>query len=417
MKSDTSQVVVTGLGALTPLGGDVTSTWSAMIAGRSGNRRLDDGWTQGLPVRIAAPVVADLAEVIARSEKRRMDRSVQLVLAAARQAWQHAGAPSVKPERLATSVGVGLGSIKCLLDSHEKIKATGWRKLSPYTVPMFMPNGAAAVLSIEFNAKAGSHTACGGCASGAEAIGHGMRLIRAGRADVVVAGGTDAAILPLNIAAFARMGALSLHSDEPERACRPFDKSGDGFVLGEGAGVVILESADHAARRGATVHAVAAGVGYASDPGSLMRADPDAPALGAAMRDALADANLSGDSVVHINANASANPDGDGTEIMAIQATLGQAARGVCVSATKAMTGHLVGGSGAVEAIATICALRASAAPPTLNLEIPCDEVSIAGIHVAPEACELMRKTGIRVGLSNSGGFGVQCVTLAFAAA
>jgi 3-oxoacyl-[acyl-carrier-protein] synthase II len=411
--SDTSQVVVTGMGAITPLGDDVTSTWSAMIAGKSGIRRLDEDWAQSLPVRIAAPAPVDLLAVTSASERRRTDRSVQLALATARQAWQHAGEPSVKPERLAISIGVGLGSIGSIIDAQQKIRDKSWRRLSPFTVPMFMHNDAAATLGIELDAQAGSHAFCGGCA-GAEGIGFGIGLIRAGRADVVVAGGTDAAILPLCLAAFARMRVLSLHNDEPERACRPFDKSGDGFVIGEGAGVVVLESAGHAARRGAMVHAVAAGAGYASDPDGLMRVDPDALTLGAAMRAALADAKMTAERVVHINAHASANPDGDGAEITAIEATLGSAARGVCVSATKAMTGHLLGGAGAVEAIASICALRASAAPPTLNLEVPRDEVRVAGIRVAAEPCELVRKTGPRVALSNSGGFGGQCVTLAF---
>ena len=255
------RVVVTGLGAVTPLGGDVTSTWAALLAGQSGVRGLSESWADELPVRIAAPAIVDLASMIPSRQLRRIDRFEQLALIAAREAWQDAGAPQAREDRLGVSIGSGVGGLGATLDAYDTLKEGGWQRLSPFTVPMLMPNGAAAWIGIELGARAGVHTAVSACASSAEAIGHGMRMIRSGQADVVMAGGAEAAILPLSIAAFAVVCALSLRNDDPERASRPFDKARDGFVLGEGAGVIVLESADHAARRGAVVRAVAAGVG------------------------------------------------------------------------------------------------------------------------------------------------------------
>jgi 3-oxoacyl-[acyl-carrier-protein] synthase II len=410
------RVVVTGLGAVTPLGGDVPSTWAALLAGQSGVRRLSESWADELPVRIAAPVTVDLASMIPSRQQRRMDRVEQLALIAARQAWQDAGAPQVREDRLGVSVGSGVGGLGTTLEAYDTLKERGWQRLSPFTVPMLMPNGAAAWIGIELGARAGVHTPVSACASSAEAIGYGMHMIRSGRADVVVAGGAEAVILPFIISAFAVMRALSLRNDAPERASRPFDKARDGFVLGEGAGMMVLESAGHAARRGAVVRAVAAGVGYYADAYHVAQTAPDGAGAAQAIQCALADAGVAPERVVHINAHATSTPAGDAAEAMAIQRAIGSTASGIIVSATKSMTGHLLGGAGGVESIATICALRDSVAPPTINLEDPDDDIISAGIHVVTEPRELRTGPDPAVALNNSFGFGGHNVTLAFMA-
>jgi 3-oxoacyl-[acyl-carrier-protein] synthase II len=408
------RVVVTGLGAITPLGGDVASTWAALLAGQSGARKLTESWADELPVRIAAPATADLASMISSRQLRRMDRCEQLALVAARQAWRDAGAPQVREDRLAVSVGSGIGGLGATLEAYDMFKEQGWQRLSPFTVPMFMPNGPAAWIGIELGARAGVHATVSACASSAEAIGYGMHMIRSGRADVVVAGGVEATILPFAIASFAVMRALSVRNDDPERASRPFDKARDGFVLGEGAGMIVLESAGHAARRGAVVHAVAAGVGYSADAYHVAQTAPDGAGSAQAIQRALADAGARPEQVVHINAHATSTPAGDVAEAMAIRRAIGAPASGITVSATKSMTGHLLGGAGAVESIATICALRQSVAPPTINLEDPDDEIISAGIHVAAKPCEFRTAPNPAVALNNSFGFGGHNVTLAF---
>jgi 3-oxoacyl-[acyl-carrier-protein] synthase II len=291
----------------------------------------------------------------------------------------------------------------------------GWQRLSPYAVPMLMPNGAAGWIAIELNARAEVHTTVSACASGAEAIAYAIDMIRAGRADVVLAGGTEAAIIPLNVAAFAAMRALSTRNDEPERASRPFDKGRDGFLLGEGAGMVVVESAEHAARRGAAVHAIAAGFGYSSDAHHIAQPDPEGTGLMKAMQRALADSGLAPEQIVHVNAHATSTPAGDVVEGQSIARVLGDAAGGAVVSATKSMTGHLLGGAGAVESVATILALREHVAPPTINLDDPDDE---AGIDIATEPRKLAPHTRAPMAaLNNSFGFGGANVALAFTAA
>lgn len=417
MSAYPERVVVTGFGAVTPLGGDVPSTWAAMLAGQSGVRELSESWADDLPVRIAAAAIVDLASMIPARQLHRMDRSEQLALIAARQAWQDAGAPQVREDRLGVSIGSGVGGLGATLDAYDTLKERGWQRLSPFTVPMFMPNGPAAWVGIELGARAGVHAAVSACASSTEAIGYGMHMIRSGQADVVVAGGAEAVILPFTIAAFAVMRALSLRNDDPERASRPFDKARDGFVLGEGAGMIVLESASHAARRGAVVRAVAAGVGYSADAYHLAQTAPDGAGAARAIERALADAGVAPEQVVHINAHATSTPTGDAAEAMAIQRAIGSRANGIIVSATKSMTGHLLGGAGGVESIATICALRDSVAPPTINLEDPDDEIMSAGIHVTTKPCELRTGPDPVVALNNSFGFGGHNVTLAFMSA
>ncbi len=370
-------VVVTGLGATTPLGGDVASTWSAMLAGTSGVRRLTDSWVDSLPVKIAATAAVDPVAVVGRVQARKMDRCEQFALAAAREAWADAGSPEVEPYRLGVAVTSGIGGIGSTLTAYDALNAKGWERISPYTVPMLMPNGAAGWISIEFHAKAGAHALVSACASGAESIGYGIDMIRYGRADVVIAGGAEAAIMALNVGAFARMGAMSTRNDEPERASRPFDKGRNGFVLGEGAGVVILESEEHAVARGARIYAVAAGAGYSSDAHHISLGAPDGEGVTFAINQALKNGGVSPSQVVHINAHATSTPGGDPLEARAIEGALGAETAGVVVSATKSMTGHLLGGAGAVETVAAIMALVDRTAPPTINLEDPDDDLAI----------------------------------------
>ncbi len=415
MGTDRTRVVVTGLGAITPVGADVPSTWESLKAGRSGVQRLTADWAAALPTKIAAWAAADPASMIDRVQSRRLDRFEQFALIAAREAWADAGSPDVDPERLGVVVSSGIGGIASTLSAYDTLKEKGWSRLSPYTVPMLMPNGAAGWLAIELGARAGVHTTVSACASGAEAIGYAMDMIRSGRADVVVAGGSEAAILELNIAAFAAMRALSTRNEEPERASRPFDKGRDGFVLGEGAGIVVLESAEHAAARGAHVHAVAAGVGYSSDAHHIAQPDPTGTGLKLVIGRALADAGIDPGRVVHVNAHATSTPAGDVVEAQAIAAALGAAASGVVVSATKSMTGHLLGGAGAVESVAAILALRDKVAPPTINLEDPDDD---AGLVISTQPQELKaRGSGPMAVINNSFGFGGANVALAFTGA
>ena len=415
MTVERETVVVTGLGATTPLGGDVASTWAAMLEGRSGARRLEELWAEELPVRIAAWAAADPAEVVGRVQARRMDRCEQFALAAAREAWADAGAPEADPERIGVAVTSGIGGIGSTLAAYDTLNSKGWQRISPYTVPMLMPNGSAGWISMEVGARAGAHSVVSACASGAEAVGYGIDMIRSGRADVVVAGGTEAAIMPLNIAAFAVMRAMSTRNDEPERASRPFDKARDGFVLGEGAGMLVLESLSHARRRGAMVHAVAAGAGYSSDAYHIAHPVPDGAGVMAAINRALADARVGPEQVVHVNAHATSTPEGDALEAQALVKALGPAADGVVVTSTKSMTGHLLGGAGAIESVAAVLALREHVAPPTINLEDLDDDVPV---DVATEPRPLTKRGSEPMAVVNNAfGFGGHNVSLVFTAA
>jgi 3-oxoacyl-[acyl-carrier-protein] synthase II len=412
--NDQVSVVVTGLGATTPLGGDVASTWSAMLAGTSGVQRLTDSWVDTLPVKIAAPAAADPVAVVGRVQARRMDRCEQLALVAAREAWADAGAPEVEPYRLGVAVSSGIGGIGSTLTAYDTLRERGWDRISPYTVPMLMPNGAAGWISIELGAKAGAHALVSACASGAESIGYGIGMIRSGRADVVVAGGTEAAIMALNVGAFAAMRAMSTRNDEPSRASRPFDKGRDGFVLGEGAGVLILESLPHALARGARIYAVAAGAGYSADAFHISHGSPDGGGVSFAMSTALADASVSPSQVTHVNAHATSTPEGDPLEARAIETVFGDSSSSVVVSATKSMTGHLLGGAGAIESVASVKALTDRTAPPTINLDDLDDEVSIS---VATKATPLAPHAGVdgpMAVLNNAFGFGGHNVALVF---
>jgi 3-oxoacyl-[acyl-carrier-protein] synthase II len=408
-------VVVTGLGATTPLGGDAASTWAAMLDGRSGVRRLTEPWVEELPVRIAATAAVDPVEIVGRVQARRMDRCEQFALVASREAWADAGAPELDPERLGVAVTSGIGGIGSTLAAYDILNSKGWQRISPYTVPMLMPNGSAGWISMELGAHAGAHALVSACASGAEAIGYGIDMIRSGRADVVVAGGTEAAIMPLNIGAFAVMRAMSTRNDDPERASRPFDKARDGFVLGEGAGMLVLESLSHARQRGARIYAVAAGAGYSSDAYHIAHPAPDGAGVAAAIGRALADARVDPEQVVHVNAHATSTPEGDPLEAQALVKALGSAADGVIVTSTKSMTGHLLGGAGAIESVAAILSLRDQVAPPTINLDDLDDDVPV---EVATEPRPLAKRGAEPMAVVNNAfGFGGHNVSLVFTAA
>ncbi|GIE84672.1 beta-ketoacyl-ACP synthase II [Actinoplanes regularis] len=403
----TVDVVVTGLGATTPLGGDVASTWDAMLAGRSGVSPLTQEWAGQLAVRIAAQIAVDPAEVIERVRMRRLDRSEAMAIVAANEAWADAGlaGTGLDPERLAVSFGSGIGGAITMLDQDDVLEQSGPRRVSPHTVPMLMPNGPAAYVGLELGARAGVRAMASACATGAEAVALGLDLIRAGRADVVVAGSTEAVIHPLPIAGFASMRAMSTRNDDPERASRPWDKNRDGFVLGEGAGALILERADHAAARGATVYARLAGAGITSDGYDIVQPDPECNGGIRAMRMAVRDAGLTGADIVHVNAHATSTPVGDMGEIKGIKAALGSHP---VITSTKSMTGHLLGAAGALESIATILAIRDGVVPPTINLDDPDDRLDL------DVAAHKARPLEIAAAMNNSFGFGGHNVALVF---
>ncbi|MEU5130294.1 beta-ketoacyl-[acyl-carrier-protein] synthase family protein [Streptomyces mobaraensis] len=396
-------VLVTGLGATTPLGGDTASTWAAMLAGESGIGPIEEEWAAALPVRIAGRLKVEPTEVLDRVKARRMDRCEQIALIAAREAWADAGRPEVDPERLAVVIGTGTGGALTLLGQDDVLETSGVRKVSPHTVPMLMANGPAAWVSIELGARGGAHTPVSACASGAEAIAQGLDLIRLGRADVVVAGGTEACVCALPMAGFAQAKAHSTRNDEPERASRPFDVDRDGFVIGEGAAVVVLERAGFAAARAARAHAALAGAGVTSDAHHITAAHQDGQVR--AMRRALTDAGLSPRDIALVQAHATSTQLGDLTEARSVAEALGTHP---VVTATKSMTGHLFGAAGALGAIATILALRDGAVPPTRNLDTQDPDIPLDIVTGVP------RRGPLTAGLANAFGFGGHNASLVF---
>jgi 3-oxoacyl-[acyl-carrier-protein] synthase II len=403
-------VVVTGLGATTPLGGDVPSTWAAALAGQSGARTFDNDWVEryGLPVSFAASIKVAPDEVLARPELKRMDPSAQYAVIATRQAWADAGAPEVAAERLGAVVSSGIGGIWTTLDGWDTLREKGARRMLPMTVPMLMPNSPSAFVSLELGAKAGAHALVSACASGAEAIGYGVEMIRSGRADVVVAGGTEATIHPMPIAAFAASRTLSLRNDDPAGASRPYDVARDGFVIGEGSGVLVLESAEHAAARGARVYAQISGVGLSSDGYHITSPEPSGEGQIRAMRQAIEEAGVSAADIVHVNAHATSTVVGDLIEARSVRGLLGSDADHVALSATKSMTGHLLGGAGALETIFTVLALRERLAPPTINVTDPDPELVLDLVRDVPRALP----SGQIAAINNSFGFGGHNVAL-----
>ncbi len=415
MLTRTGEVVVTGLGATTPLGGDVPSTWRGLTGGRSATRLLTEEWAEPLPIRIAAPAAVDPGSVLDRVEARRLDRTVQFAQVALREAWADAGFTgrageegNPEPDRVGVVMGSGIGGVGALLHSNELMTTGRTRAMSPHAVTMVMANGAAAQASLTINARAGAHAPNSACAAGAEAVAMGLDMIRLGRADVVAVGGSEAMIHPLVLTAFATMHAMSRNHDDPEHASRPYDKHRDGFVLGEGAGVLVLESADHARARGARAYCELAGVGVSADAHHRVRPEPEGRGLAHAMRKALDDAGLSPRDVVHVSAHATSTTQGDVAESRAMVSVLGRG--GYAVSAVKSAAGHLIGGSGALGAVATVLALRDRMAPPIANLENVDDAIDLDLVRIGPRPLP----GGQVAALSNSAGFGGHNVVLAF---
>lgn len=403
-------IVITGLGATTPLGGDIESTWDALRSGKSGVAAITEEWVgrYDLPVRIAAKLAVEPADCLKRVEARRWDRCEQVAVIAAREAWQHAGAPGIEPERLAVVIGTGIGGALTLLEQDDLLENAGMRKVSPLTIPMLMPNGPAAHVGLELGARGGVHAPVAACASGAEALAIAWRMLRAGEVDVVVAGGAEACITALPIAGFSQMRAMSTRNDEPERASRPFDIARDGFVLGEGAGVMVLEREEFAAARGATVHGRLAGVGTSSDSHHITAPEPEGTGAARAISAALRTAGLAKSDVGHVNAHATATPVGDVAEAAAIRSSIGDHP---VITAPKSSLGHLLGAAGAVEGMACVLAIRDGVVPPTLNLEDPDPGVQL---DVATGSA---REVQLHAAINDSFGFGGHNVALAFTSA
>jgi 3-oxoacyl-[acyl-carrier-protein] synthase II len=382
-----------------------------LIAGKSGVRLLTEDWREILPVHFAARVATEPADQMERVEMRRLDRSEQFALIASREAWKDAGSPELDKERLGVVIASGIGGVITLLDQFDNLKEKGARGVSPHTVPMLMPNGPAANVGLELQAKAGVHTPVSACASGAEAIGYALEMIRTNRADVIVSGGVEAAIHQLPMAGFAAMKALSTRNDAPERASRPYDADRDGFVLGEGGGVLILEEYEHAKARGAKIYCELVGQGLSSDGYHIAAPDPDGSGVQRAIKFALADAKLSTKDIVHLNAHATSTPAGDVAEANALRFALGKDSDHVAVSATKSMTGHLLGGAGAIESVFIVKALQERLAPPTINIENLDPAVTIDVVRDTPRTLP----AGQIAALNDSFGFGGHNVVLAFA--
>ena len=403
-------VVVTGLGTVNPLGGDVDSTWSALHEGTCAIRPLEHSWVEDyeLPVRIGAPLAINPADLLPPRQIRRLDRSSQCALLAARQAWEQAGSPQIGSQRLAVSVSPGMGPVLSVMEAWDTLRDRGPRRVLPTAVPALMPNAPAAAVGIDLGAQAGIHAPVSACASGAEAIAYGADLIALGRADVVVAGGTDAALHPMTVAAFGAMRALSTRNEDPATASRPFAPDRDGFVLGEGAGILVLERAEHAAARGAQALAVLAGSAVTADAFDVARPEPSGTQQERALRLALERAGLDAGRIGHVNAHATSTPAGDIVEAGVLSRSLPAAA----VSATKSATGHLLGGAGGLEAVLTVMALRERWAPPTLQPAGVDPELIELGLDVVgPQGRSL---PDLEAAASTSFGFGGHNVALVF---
>ena len=405
------RVVVTGIGATTPLGGDATSSWKALLEGKSGISSIEAEWVSKyeLPVTFAGQAKIPSSDVLTPQEAKRLDPSSQLALISAREAWKDAGEPEVAPERLAVDFATGIGGVWTLLDAFEILKERGPRRVLPMTVPMLMPNGPAAAIGMDLGARAGVRTAVSACASGNESIANAFQRIRLGEADVVVAGGAEAAIHPLPIAAFAAMQALSKRNDNPQAASRPYDTDRDGFVMSEGAGALVLEEYESAKARGAKIYCEIVGAAVTSDAYHITAPDPEGSGAARAVLGALSQAGALPEEVEHVNAHATSTPVGDIAEYTALKRVFGDHTNALMVTATKSQTGHLLGGAGAIEAIFTILALREQICPGTINLE---NQDPAIELNVPRVPTPLTRKDAVAI--SNSFGFGGHNAVLAF---
>ncbi|SFY49737.1 beta-ketoacyl-[acyl-carrier-protein] synthase family protein [Streptomyces sp. F-1] len=397
------RVLVTGVGAMTPLGADAPSSWAGLLDGKSGVRFLTEEWAADLPVHVAAGLTVDPASLLPRTEARKLDRGEQIAVLSAREAWQDAGAPQVEPERCAVVIGTGTGGVLTTLGQDDVFERAGIRRLSPFAVPMLMANGPAAWVSMDLGAKGGARTPVSACASGAEALALGQDLIRGGRADVVVAGGVEACLHPFTIAAFAQMKALSTRSADPEAVSRPFDVDRSGFVMGEGAGMMVLERAEFARARGARAYGTLAGSAVTSSADHITASDAEGQAF--AMELALRDADLTPADIGVVHAHATSTESGDLAEAEAIGRVVGGHA---AVTATKSMTGHMMGASGTVGAMAAVLALEHGAVPATRNLDALDPRVELDVVRGEP-------RTGRwSAALANAFGFGGHNVSLVF---
>ncbi|MCR2761892.1 beta-ketoacyl-[acyl-carrier-protein] synthase family protein [Microbacterium sp. zg.B48] len=408
----TSRIVVTGIGASSPIGGTAPESWSALMSGASGARTLDYEWVSQyeLPVTFAAEALVRPETVLERPEAKRLDPAAQFALVAAREAWADAGSPDVEPERFGVDFATGIGGVWTLLDAWDTLREKGPRRVMPMTVPMLMPNAAAAAVSMHLNARAYARTVASACASSTESIVNALEHLRLGLADIVIAGGTESAIHPITVASFASMQALSRRNDDPGHASRPYSVDRDGFVMGEGAAAVVLETEEHARARGAKIYAVVAGGGITADSYHITAPEPEGLGASRAVRLALEAAGASVDDVTHINAHATSTPTGDIAEYRALLSVFGDRVHEIPVSATKASTGHLLGGTGALEAIFTILALRDGQAPPTINLTTQDPDIPL---RVSGSAIPL--GDGPQLAISNSFGFGGHNAVVAFA--
>ncbi len=405
------KIVVTGVGATTPLGGDVQSTWRALLAGESGISTLEQEWVARyeLPVTFAGQAKVAASTVLTPQEAKRLDPSSQFALIAAREAWADAGSPEVAPERLAVEYATGIGGVWTLLDAFETLKERGPRRVLPMTVPMLMPNGPAAAIGMDIAARGGVRTAVSACASSTEAVANAITRLQSGDIDIVVAGGCEAGIHPLPIAAFAAMHALSRNNDNPAAASRPYDIARDGFVMGEGAGALVLETEEHALARGAKIYAELVGGSVTSDAHHITAPDPEGTGAARAVIAALKQANAKIEDVVHINAHATSTPVGDIAEYTALRRVFGDHLDNIAISATKSSTGHLLGGAGAIEAIFTVLALKERIAPPTINLDSQDPEIPL-DVVTSPRKLP----DGPILAISNSFGFGGHNAVIAF---
>lgn len=406
----THKIVVTGVGATTPLGGDVKTTWEALLAGKSGIQTLEYDWVAkySLPVTFAGVAKVAAADILTLQEIKRLDPSSQFALISAREAWADAAISDVAPERVAVEFATGIGGVWTLLDAFETLQEKGPRRVLPMTVPMLMPNGPAAAIGMDIAARGGVRTAVSACASGTEAIANAITRLQSGEVDVVIAGGCEAAIHPLPVAAFASMHALSKRNDEPTRASRPYDINRDGFVMGEGAGALVLETEEHAKARGAKIYAELAGGAVTSDAYHITAPDPEGSAAARAVLGALKMAGATPDDVAHINAHATSTPVGDIAEYTALKRVFGERLKNIPLSATKSSTGHLLGGAGAIEAVFTVLALKNRVAPPTLNLDDPDPAIELDVVTSPRELGENI------LAISNSFGFGGHNAVVAF---
>ena len=406
-----TRVVVTGLGAVTPLGNSVPEYWRAICEGRSGVGPITRFDPKRLDCRIAAEVKGfDPLKVIEKKELKKLDLFIQYAIAAGVEAVESAKIDfsQMDPTRAGALIGSGIGGILSVLEWHKVLLEKGPSRVSPFFVPSLIVNMASGQLSIRYKLKGPNSSVVTACATGNHAIGDAFRIIQRGEADLMVAGGSEAIIDELPIGGFAQMKALSTRNDEPTRASRPFDADRDGFVPGEGAGVVVIESLEHARRRGARIHAEIVGYAMTADAYHMTAPDPDGDGAVRAMAGALRDGGLRPEDVGYINAHGTSTPYNDKTETLAIKHVFGEHARRLAVSSTKSMTGHLLGAAGGIETIVTVLALQHSLLPPTINYETPDPECDL---DYVPNAA---RKAEVDVAISNGFGFGGTNATLAF---